>query len=350
MKNLNNILISPETTLLEAIQVIDKANTQAALVVNSKKQLLGTITDGDIRRALIKKTQLSEAVEPYMSKTPVTASIDESSTDILFSMKTNNINQIPILDHDDKVVDLKLLSEHLKPVSRNNSIIIMAGGLGTRLKELTQNAPKPMLNVGDKPLLETIVCSFVNQGFRNIWLAVNYHSETIENYFGNGKEFDANIRYLKEDKRLGTAGALSLLPETQKLPVVVMNADLLTTIDYGEMIDAHIASSVNATMAVSDFEYQIPYAVVHTEKEYEILGLEEKPIRRSLVNAGIYVLSPNIFKYVPESTFFDMTDLFTTLLKDNQKVSYYQINGYWLDIGRHEDLSQANSDFTGKFF
>ena len=306
MKNFNNILISPETTLLEAIQVIDKANTQAALVVNSKKQLLGTLTDGDIRRALIKKTQLSEAVEPYMSKTPVTASIDESSADILFSMKTNNINQIPILDHDDKVVDLKLLSEHLKPVSRNNAIIIMAGGLGTRLKELTQNAPKPMLNVGDKPLLETIVCSFVNQGFRNIWLAVNYHSEKIENYFGNGKEFDANIRYLKEDKRLGTAGALSLLPETQELPIIVMNADLLTTIDYGEMIDAHIASSVNATMAVSDFEYQIPYAVVHTEKEYEILGLEEKPIRRSLVNAGIYVLSPNIFKYVPESTFFDI--------------------------------------------
>jgi len=349
MKNLNNILISPETTLLEAIQVIDKAQTQVALIVNSKKQLLGSLTDGDIRRALIKKTKLSATVESYMFKAPVTANIDESNADILFSMKKNGINQIPILDHNDKVVDLKLLSEYLKPVSRNNSIVIMAGGLGSRLKELTQNTPKPMLNVGDKPLLETIVCSFVNQGFQNIWLAVNYHSKKIENYFGNGKEFNANIRYLKEDKRLGTAGALSLLPETQESPIIVMNADLLTAIDYGEMIDAHITSSVNATMAVREFEYQIPYGVVHTEKEFEILGLEEKPIHRSLVNAGIYVLSPNVFKYVPESTFFDMTDLFTTLLRDNQKVSYYQVNGYWLDIGRHEDLYQANSDFPDSF-
>ena len=349
MKNLSNILISPKTTLLDAIQVIDKAQTQVALIVDSEKKLLGSLTDGDIRRALIKKTELSEAVESFMFKAPLTATIEESNADILFSMKKNRINQMPILDHDEKVVDLKLLTEYLKPVTRNNSIVIMAGGLGSRLKELTQDTPKPMLNVGDKPILETIVRSFVNQGFQNIWLAVNYHSEKIENYFGNGKEFNANIRYLKEDKRLGTAGALSLLPSTQKLPIIVMNADLLTSIDYGEMIDAHIDSSVNATMAVREFEYQIPYGVVHTKKDFEILDLEEKPIHRSLVNAGIYVLSPNVIKYVPQSTYFDMTDLFTALLKDNQKVNYFQINGYWLDIGRHEDFYQANSDFQDIF-
>ena len=284
MKNLNNILIPPKTTLLDAIQVIDKAQTQVALIVNSEKKLLGSLTDGDIRRALMKKTELSEVVESFMFKTPLTASIDASNADILFSMKKNGINQMPILDHDEKVVDLKLLTEYLKPVARDNSVVIMAGGLGSRLKELTQNIPKPMLNVGDKPILETIVRSFVNQGFQNIWIAVNYHSEKIENYFGNGEEFNANIRYLKEDRRLGTAGALSLLPSAQELPIIVMNADLLTSINYWEMIDAHVSSSVNATMAVREFEYQIPYGVIRTKKDFEILGLEEKPIHKSLVN------------------------------------------------------------------
>jgi dTDP-glucose pyrophosphorylase len=349
MKNLDNILISPETTLLEVIQVIDKAQTQVALVINSKQQLLGTLTDGDIRRALLSNAQLTETVESYMFKTPTKAKVGESDETLLLLMRKIGINQIPILDSDGRVVDLKLLSDYLKPVKRDNWVIVMAGGLGSRLKELTKDTPKPMLNVGDRPLLETIVREFVSQGFHNIWLAVNFQADKIENHFGNGKDFDANIRYLREDKRLGTAGALSLLPNMPELPVIVMNADLLTSVDYGEMIDTHIASSVDATMAVREFEYQIPYGVVRTEKEFEILGLEEKPIHRSLVNAGMYVLSPDMFKYVPENTFFDMTELFTTILNDDQKVIYHRVHGYWLDIGRHEDFHQANCDFPENF-
>ncbi len=349
MKNLNDILISPKTSLLKAIEVIDKAQTQVALVVNSKNQLLGSLTDGDIRRALMNKTELSETVGSCMFKNPITAKANQSNSDILFLMKKNEIKQIPVLDQEDKVIDLKLLNEYLKPVIRRNPVVIMAGGLGSRLKELTQNTPKPMLNVGDRPLLETIVRNFVDQGYQNIWMAVNYHSDKIQNYFGNGKDFGAKINYLKEEKRLGTAGALSLLPGKQELPVIVMNADLLTSINYSEMVEAHLKSSASATMAVREFEFQIPYGVVNTQKEFEISGLDEKPIHRSLVNAGIYILSPKVIDRVPKNTYIDMTDLFGKLLIDNLKLSYYQINGYWLDIGRHEDLYQANSDFSDSF-
>lgn len=349
MKNLSEILISPKTSLLEAIEVIDKAQTQVALVVNSKNQLLGSLTDGDIRRALINQTELSEKVEVFMFKNPITVKANQSNSDILFLMKKNEIKQIPVLDHEGKVIDLKLLNEYLKPVIRENPIVIMAGGLGSRLKELTLNTPKPMLNVGDRPLLETIVRNFVDQGYHNIWLAVNYHSDKIENYFGTGKDFGANINYLKEDKRLGTAGALSLLPGKQELPIIVMNADLLTSINYSEMVEAHVESLATATMAVREFEFQIPYGVVNTQKDFEISGLDEKPIHKSLVNAGIYILSPSVIARIPKNNFIDMTDLFEKLLGDNLKLNYYQINGYWLDIGRHEDLYQANSDFPDSF-
>jgi NDP-sugar pyrophosphorylase family protein len=223
-------------------------------------------------------------------------------------------------------------------------VIIMAGGLGTRLRELTQHTPKPMLQVGDRPLLETIVSRFVEQGFSEIWLAVNYHAEQIERHFGDGSRFGATVRYLRETKRLGTAGAISLLPELPDQPLLVTNADLLVTVDYGQLLDAHTLSGATATMAVREYEYQIPYGVVRTDGD-AIVGLDEKPVHQTLVNAGIYVLDREAAAAIPVETYFDMPELFSLLMARGKAVRCHNINGYWLDIGRHEDLERACVEF-----
>jgi NDP-sugar pyrophosphorylase family protein len=263
-------------------------------------------------------------------------------------MRKLELHQMPIIDNGGHVVDLKLIDDYLASPMRENWVVIMAGGPGTRLKELTRDTPKPMLQVGDRPLLETMVCRFVEQGFFKIWLAVNYHAGKIEGHFGDGKNFGAEIRYLREGKRLGTAGALSLLPQVPECPVLVTNADLLSNIDYGAMVDAHLTSDALGTMAVREYEYQIPYGVVRTENE-NITELDEKPVHTVLVNAGAYVLSSEAIAYVPRDSFFDMPKLFEILIAKGKSVRRHLVHCYWRDIGCHEDFCKANSDFPEVF-
>jgi NDP-sugar pyrophosphorylase family protein len=224
----------------------------------------------------------------------------------------------------------------------------MAGGLGARLQELTQETPKPMLKVGSRPLLETILRGYIEQGFRRFYLAVNYKAEQIEAHFGDGTALGATIHYLRERQRLGTAGALSLLPETPTEPVIVTNADLLTREDYGEMVDRHIGSGADATMAVRDYEMQVPFGVVR-ERDGVIESIEEKPIQRFVVSAGMYVLSPQAIEHVPHNTFFDMPSLFEALVRSGKRTRCHPIDGYWLDIGRITDYEKAKSDFDEVF-
>ncbi|MFA6224291.1 MAG: nucleotidyltransferase family protein [Desulfomonilaceae bacterium] len=327
---------------------IDTEATKMAIVVDSERYLLGTVTDGDIRRGLLSGMQLTDPVERCMCQTPTTARVGESSEAILSKMRKLGLHQVPILDERGCVADLVLIKDYLLIPERKNWVVIMAGGPGTRLDELTRNTPKPMLQVGDKPLLETIVYGFVKQGFRHIWIAVNYHAGQIEDHFGDGKQFGAVIRYLREAKRLGTAGALSLLPHVPEHPVLVTNADLLSNVDYGAVLDQHVSVSVTATMAVREHEYQIPYGVVRTEKE-NILRLDEKPVHKVLVNAGVYVLSPEAIACVPIDTFFDMPELFEILITKGKQVRSHLVDGYWRDIGCHEDFCKANSDFHEVF-
>lgn len=335
-------------SLKDAIAKIDAAGTQMAMIVDANRKLLGTLTDGDVRRALLAGVQLQDLVESCMCRTPTTARIGEPAEAILAKMRQVLVHQIPVLDHLGRVVDLKTIDDYLAVPSRDNWVVIMAGGLGRRLKELTLQTPKPMLPVGDRPLLDTIVSRFVDQGFKNIWLAVNYQADKIERHFGSGEKHGARIQYLRESKRLGTAGALSLLPEPPDSPVLVTNADVLATVDYADMISAHRAMNSCATMGVQEYEYQIPFGVVHTMED-SIQDLEEKPVHRALVNAGHYVLSPDAVSRVPRDTFFDMPELFGFLMRDRKPVRYYRLNGYWLDIGRHEDLHKANADFSKVF-
>ena len=348
MKHWESVLISPNTSLRDSMAKIDAEATKVALVVDSERHLLGTVTDGDIRRGLLAGMQLSDPIERCIYRTPTIARIGESSAAILSKMRKLVLQQIPVVDDNGRIVGLKLIEDYLLAQERDNWVVIMAGGPGTRLRELTRETPKPMLPVGDRPLLETTVCRFVEQGFRHIWLAVNYHAGQIEGHFRDGKQFGAVVRYLREGKRLGTAGALSLLPEFPEHPLMVTNADLLANIDYGAMLDEHVAADASATMAVREYEYEIPYGVVQIASG-NILGLEEKPVHKVMVNAGVYVLSPDVISKVPRETFFDMPELFEALIAEGQPTRCHSVHGYWRDIGCHDDFCKANSDFPEVF-
>jgi len=348
MSDWKQVLIPPTATLRQAIERIDQAKTQVALVVDEQGRLLGTLADGDIRRGLLAGRQLEDQVEECMCRQPSTLGSEEPDEAALARMRRLGLHQLPVIDTQGRVIGLKMLRDFIQAGMRDNSVVIMAGGLGTRLRELTRETPKPMLKVGDRPLLETIIRGFIEQGFSRIWIAVNYQAERIESHFGDGSRFGAEIRYLREDKRLGTAGALSLLPEPPLQPLLVTNADLLTLVDYSDLIDAHIASGAWATMAVREYEYQIPFGVVQAQED-RITALEEKPIHRALVNAGIYALSPQTLEHVPRDSFFDMPELFSALLEAGHPTRCHPVHGYWLDIGRHEDLHRANRDYPGVF-
>lgn len=348
MKDWKSILISPNTSLRDAMAKIDASATKVALVVDEENHLLGTLTDGDIRRALLTGIVLSDSVDDCKFNDPTVALVSETRDAILSKMRKEFLHQIPVVDDKGRVVDLKLIEDYLVVPERKIWVVIMAGGLGTRLNELTRETPKPMLPVGDRPLLETIVCRLVEQGFRHLWLSVNYHAGKIEDHFGDGTEFGAEIHYLKEDKRLGTAGPLSLLPYVPPEPIIVTNADVLSNIDYAELMYSHFASEAEATMAVRNYEYQIPYGVVRA-LEGKILELQEKPVYQVTVNAGVYVLSQAALTLVPKETCFDMTELFETFMIAGLKVCSHQLQGYWLDIGRHEDFLRANQDYTSVF-
>lgn len=348
MKNWKNILIAPSQPIREALIKIDSAGAQIALVADENCKLLGTVSDGDIRRGLLKGMTLSDAVEGCMYRNPHTARSGDCQDSILAKMRREKLHQLPVLDEENHIVGMEILNDYLSPVERDNWVVLMAGGLGTRLGELTKATPKPMLHVGDKPLLEIILRHFLDQGFRNFYLSVNYMAEVIEAHFGNGEHLGAQICYIKEAKRMGTAGSLSLLPELPVNPLIVANGDLLANIDYANMLDVHVDSGAAATMAVSEYEIQIPYGVV-CEKNGLIQRIDEKPVHTSLISAGVYVLSPAVLSHVPEDTLFDMPALFEALIANKMNAATYKVRGYWLDIGRTPDYQKANADIDKVF-
>ena len=348
MKTWEQALIGPDTSLRDALATIDRAGCQIALVVDAHRRLLGTLSDGDVRRGLLKELSLGDRVTAAMHASPTCARVGEDRHSILATMRRLGLHQIPVLDANGVVVGLETVDDYLATPAREHWVVIMAGGLGTRLEELTRDTPKPMLKIGSRPLLETIVRGFAEQGFRRFYLAVNYKAEQIEAHFGNGAAFGVEIRYLRERQRLGTAGALSMLPESPTLPIVVTNADLLTKEDYGRMIERHEESGADATMAVRDYEMQVPFGVVR-ERDGRIEAIEEKPIQRFVVSAGMYVLSPQALALVPRGEFFDMPSLFEAMVTRCMRTRCHHIDGYWLDIGRLPDYERANVDFAEVF-
>jgi dTDP-glucose pyrophosphorylase len=348
MKDWQKTLITPQMTLRDALRAIDQASSQIAVVVDEQSRLLGTLTDGDARRGLLSGLTLTDPVSKVMHLNPICARATDSRHSVIRLMREQGLHQIPLVDSAGVVVGLEVVDDFLVARTRDNWVVIMAGGLGSRLKQLTHNTPKPMLPVGSRPLLETIVLEYASQGFRKFYLAVNYKAEQIRAHFGDGSRFDIDISYLNEAEPMGTAGGLSLLPEVPTDPIIVTNADLLTNQDFGTLLTRHNETGADATMAVRSYDMQVPFGVVQ-EYKGRIHAIMEKPVQRFTVSAGIYVLSPQVLPLIPPNRFFDMPSLFEEMFRIGMQAHCQPIDGYWLDIGRLDDYRQANLDFAKVF-
>jgi dTDP-glucose pyrophosphorylase len=337
-----------DSTIANALSVINSGAVKIALVVDSDNKLLGTLGDGDIRRALLRKKPLNETIKDVYFKNPITAKKGSLKESLLHLCSTNGITQIPIVDEDQKVIDLFIINNGLLKKQHENHVVLMVGGLGTRLRPLTENTPKPMLEVGGKPILETIVKRFVDSGFTNITMCLGYKSDVIQDYFRDGGGFGANIDYIVEEKRMGTAGALTLLEKRPDGPFFVMNGDLLTNIDFEKMLDFHVEHNSRTTMCVREYDIEVPYGVVNTINE-NIISVEEKPIHSFFVNAGIYLLEPDCIDLIPDNEFYDMPTLFEELVTTKGKIVSFPLQEYWLDIGRIADYERANVEYFSVF-
>ena len=344
MKNIENLLISENIILREALKIIDKGAIRIALVIDENNKLLGTLSDGDIRRGLLKNYTLDDSIKDLYFSNPTVAYSNETKESIIQKAIKNQVYQIPIVDENNSLVDIVNLATLLNVTKKRNRVILMAGGLGTRLRPLTEDTPKPMLKVGNKPILETIIKNFAVHGFVNITISLNYRGDMIKDYFKDGSDLGVNIDYVEENMRLGTAGALSLLKEQPNEPFFVMNADLLTDVNFSNLLDFHCFGNANATMCVREYEYQIPYGVIEINNGL-ISSIVEKPTKKFFVNAGIYVLSPSVFGDIPMNEFFDMPTLFNILIEKQKKVLTFPIHEYWLDIGRMSDFEQAQNEY-----
>lgn len=348
MKNIENIKLIQNATIKEALEIIDAGAMQIALIVDENDKLIGTLTDGDIRRGLLKGLYLNSSIQPIIFKTPTLAKISDTKEEILKIALSKKLHQIPIVDDNGKILGIQEIEELIKPKEKTNKVVLMVGGLGTRLRPLTENTPKPMLKVGNKPILQTIVEKFAEYGYTNIIMCVNYKSHIIQDYFGDGSSFGVSIEYILEEQRMGTAGALSLLKEKPTEPFFVMNGDLLTNVNFEHLDNYHTSNHSMGTMCVREYDFQVPYGVVNIDGS-RILSIEEKPTYKFFVSAGIYMLSPEILDYIPQNQFYDMPTLFEKIISNNKNAISFPLREYWLDIGRMEEYKKANEEYDEVF-
>ena len=333
--------ICPDATLLDALKAINAAVTGIALVINAKNQLVGIVVDGDIRRALIAGASLDTPVAAYVNRDFVSVGEDQDRAAVLDLMQARSLDQIPVLDVKGRLVGLHTMRTLLDPRVRPNWAVIMAGGKGTRLRPITEHLPKPMVLVAGRPILERIVLHLVSHGIRRIFLSVNYLAHIIEDHFGDGNKFGCKIEYLREDEPLGTGGALSLLPEIPKHPMLVMNGDLVMQTHFGQMLKFHEQGQYFATMGLRPYTHEVAFGCAQVENGC-LKSLVEKPVLEELVNAGVYVLSSEALSYVPTNTFFPITQLFEKAIQNARTCGAYLIQEDWADIGLPQQLKEAN--------
>lgn len=339
-------LLAPSVTLQQAICNLDESALQIAMVVSEDGTLVGTVTDGDIRRGLLRGLDLHSSIDSITCRDSLVVPPHLGRDTVLQLMQANKVHQLPIVDERRHVVGLHLWSELLSPESRSNLMVIMAGGKGIRMRPHTAKCPKPMLPVGGKPILEHIIERARGEGFQRFVLAVHYLGEVIEDYFGDGSRWQVEIEYLREPSPLGTAGAISLLSQRPDAPFVVSNGDVLTDIRYGELLEFHVRHGAAATMAVRLHEWQHPFGVVRT-RGVDIVGFEEKPIARTHINAGIYVLDREALAALKPGEPCDMPTLFGRLQNRAQRTIVYPMHEPWLDVGRPADLERADEERSG---
>lgn len=331
------------STIQDVIRNLDKVAIKIVLIVNEAGELQGTISDGDIRRGLLRGLDLKSSIESVVYRNPLVVPPEVSRETVRQLMGSNKIQQIPVVDDQHHVVGLHLWDAITLSPDRQNVMVIMAGGKGTRLLPHTEKCPKPMLPVAGKPMLEHIIDRAKLEGISHFVLAIHYLGQMVEDYFGNGERFHVRIDYLREQSPLGTAGALGLLNPRPEFPFLVTNGDVLTDIHYGELLDFHSRHNAAATMAVRVHEWQHPYGVVQT-KGIDITGFEEKPVHRSHINAGVYALEPDVLNCMVDGSHCDMPTLFERLQAKSLRTVAYPIHEPWLDVGRPDDLSEAEGN------
>lgn len=344
--------LKPSASLFDAINVLEGTPKRLAVVVSDDGLVLGTLTDGDIRRHILQGGKLDDSSSLAMNTEPVVAKVGASDIELRRSLVSHNIRAMPLVDEAGKYVrtihEIELDSTMGTVQACDltfSAAVIMAGGEGMRLRPLTDNLPKPMLEINGVPLLERQIRGLVNIGIKLVYISINYLGEIIENYFGDGRNFGIEIRYLHETKKLGTAGALSLLPPSDGLTsVLVMNGDILTTSNFLNLLHFHNDLGSILTIGAVDYHIEIPFGVIENSG-VKVTGLKEKPSQRFLCNAGIYALTTDAMGKIPNDTFYNMTDLIEKCIEDNDVVSVFPVHEYWSDIGTNVDLDRARQEF-----
>jgi len=339
---LEQLMMPADGSILEALGAVESGEQGIVFVCDADARVLGTLTDGDLRRALIDGAPLDgrilrDVMNPRFVAVPPTA----DRAHVLDLMLARQVEQVPIVDTNGQLVGLHTMREIIGAAPRPNRAVIMAGGKGTRLRPYTEHVPKPMVKVAGRPMLERLVLHLVGSGVREIFLSVNYLSNVVEDHFGDGSDFGCSITYLREERPLGSGGALSLVPKGLTDPLLVMNGDLVTQIDIGRFLDFHTCGQFAATMGLHGHAVELPYGVADVDGT-KLIGLREKPTERFLVNAGLYVLSPDVLRYVPSGEEYRITDLFRACMDDGLSVGAYFIEDDWMDVGRPTDLRRAN--------
>ncbi|EGK8036565.1 CBS domain-containing protein [Campylobacter lari] len=340
--SIEKLKLAKNASIQEALKIIGSERVRIALVVENDK-FLGVISDSNIRRALLNGKKLEDSIETIYTKNSLTIKENTSKEELLKLASQTDIYDFPVLNSENEVIAIKSIASILKEKSFENEVVLMVGGLGSRLGELTKNIPKPMLKIGKKPILENIVLNFKEQGFKKFIFCVNYKKEVICDYFQEGKSWGVEISYIKEKQKLGTAGALSLVKDMKK-SFIVMNGDILTKLDFDQLIQEHKKSKAVMSVVLREFEQQIPYGVVKISNN-DIKDIEEKPMQKFLVSAGIYVLEPEVLKYIKKDVYLDMPNLIKRLLDKKLKINSYILQDYWIDIGRLEEYEKAIVDF-----
>ncbi|QTA93607.1 nucleotidyltransferase family protein [Desulfonema magnum] len=347
---LRKCTVAPENTIAEAVKTLDRSGLGILLVCDQHRRLLGVITDGDIRRSILRSIPFSDQCIDIANKDFTAAQESISPTDALRIMDNSKkfyVNHLPLLDSRGRVVNLLLRRGLVGDVKLPLQAFIMAGGLGKRLRPLTDDMPKPMLQVGKKPILEHIVDQIRNAGIENIRISTNYLRKKITGYFGNGEKFGVNIEYVNEDQPMGTAGSIGLVdPPTD--PLLVINGDILTGVNFRAMFDFHIEHKADMTVGIRKYEFQVPYGVIECNG-HSICGLREKPQHQFFINAGIYLIQPSMYAHIPTDRHYDMTDLVRNLLGQGKTVISFPIIEYWVDIGMPEDFKKANNEYREVF-
>lgn len=319
---------------------LECSGAEVILVVDGHSRLLGIMTDGDIRRALLADGRLDAPLRPHLQRRYTWVGPQAGRAEVIELMQARGIHQIPIVDKNDRLIGLHRLHELIGQPERPNWAVIMAGGQGTRLRPITENIPKPMIRVAGRPILERIVLHLVGFGIRDIYLSVNYLAHLIEEHFGDGERFGCSIHYLREKEPLGTGGPLSMLPSQPTHPVLVMNGDLVTQIKVSELLAYHEQGNFAATIGVRRYLHSVPFGCLNLSERGHVVAIEEKPTLERMINAGIYVLSPEAIASVPRE-FYPVTNLFEALIKGGRPVGAFEIEEDWIDVGQKEQLSKA---------